>query len=441
MQHRTSQCQASQCQAGPDRGWRPRTRRAALAALAAGLAVMAGLGPAAGAAAAAGTVGASGTLAASGTTAGGTTAGGTTARADVGGARLASPGVVVNYPARSARRVPRVPARAWVIADAGTGQVLAAKDAHGEFPPASTLKVLTAITLIPRLNPGALVRASRQATSVVPNVVGLIRGRQYRVAALFRALLMISANDAAVALAQATGSYSRGIGLMNAEAHRLQAYDVLAKDPNGLPAAGQHVSAYDLALIARQALRSPAFMRYDSTLVARFLVRPRHKVTLVNQNTLLTDYRGGIGGKIGWTEAAHATYIGLARRHGVTLIVTLLHCTPLQEITSGERLLNWGFATDGKVAPVGTLVPPRPAARPAAAGASPSPAATAARSAAAAKPGPGRAARAGAAAGTAGSASPGLPVAPLAIAAGCVAAVAVGLGWLARRQRRRRAAS
>ena len=102
----------------------------------------------------------------------------------------------------------------------------------------------------------------------------------------------------------------------------------------------------------------PAFMRYDSTLAARFHVKRRKWVTLVNQNALLMQYRGGIGGKIGWTDRARATYIGLARRHGVTLIVTILHAVPLTEITSGERLLNWGFAMDRKVRAVGTLVSP-----------------------------------------------------------------------------------
>jgi serine-type D-Ala-D-Ala carboxypeptidase (penicillin-binding protein 5/6) len=150
--------------------------------------------------------------------------------------------------------------------------------------------------------------------------------------------------------------------LINAEAQHLQAYDVVAKMPNGLPAAGQVVSAYDEALIARQALASPAFMGYDSTLSARFQVKPGKWETLVNQNSLLTQYKGGIGGKIGWTQASGATYIGLARRNGVTLIVTVLHCTPLMEITAGEKLLNWGFAEDGKVAPVGTLVAPLPSA-------------------------------------------------------------------------------
>src|SRR5260370_2058796 len=99
---------------------------------------------------------------------------------------------------------------------------------------------------------------------------------------------------------------------MNAEANNLQAYDVVAKDPKGLDAGGQHVSAYDLALIGRQALAMPAFMKYDSALEARFPVTPADPVTLFNQNSLLTRYPGGIGGKIGWTTAAAAPHLPLA---------------------------------------------------------------------------------------------------------------------------------
>ncbi len=279
-----------------------------------------------------------------------------------GGPQLVSTGTVVNYPAGRAPRLPRVPASAFVIADAGTGQVLAARDPHGWFRPASTLKVLTAITLIPVLNPDATTVASREAATVEPNDVGLITGRRYKIADLFRALLTISANDAAVALAQATGSFRRGVQLMNAEAHQLQADDTVAKDPNGLDARGQHTSAYDEALIARRALASAAFLAYDRTLAARFELRPRHWVTLVNQNQMLTGYPGDIGGKIGWTSAAGATYVAMARRHRVTLIVTILKCRPLAEFTVASRLLDWGFAMDGKVRPVGTLVSPLPPA-------------------------------------------------------------------------------
>jgi serine-type D-Ala-D-Ala carboxypeptidase (penicillin-binding protein 5/6) len=276
----------------------------------------------------------------------------------VGGPLMASTGTVVNEPATGAQPLPNVPASAWVIANAGTGQVLAAKDPHGEYGPASTLKVLTAITLIPLLNPNAEIVASPLATSQQPTSANLITGQSYKVADLFRALLLISANDAAVALTQATGSFAKGMALINAEAHHLQAYDVVAKLPNGLPAAGQVVSAYDEALIARQALDTPAFMRYDETLTSQLELKPGDSETLVNQNYLLTKYPGGIGGKIGWTVSSEATYIGMARRHGVTLIVTVLHCTSLQEITSAEQLLNWGFAMNGRVEPVGMLVPP-----------------------------------------------------------------------------------
>ncbi len=283
----------------------------------------------------------------------------------IGGAQLSGRGVLVNYPSGSVPRLPKIKASAWVIADAGTGQVLAAKDPHGWYRPASTLKVLTAISLIPALNPNAMVVASKQATTVSPNIVGLLAGHSYKVSDLFTALLTISANDAAMALAQATGSLSQGMAVINAEARHLQADDTVALTPNGLDAPGQHTSAYDLALFARKGLTMPAFLKYDQTTSAQFKISKQKSVGLWNQNSLLATYPGAMGGKIGWTSAAGATYVGMARRHGVTLIVTLLHCPALTEINAGKSLLNWGFAVDGKVRPVGTLVgpvqPPAPA--------------------------------------------------------------------------------
>ena len=133
--------------------------------------------------------------------------------------------------------------------------------------------------------------------------------------------------------------------------------------------------AQDRGLFARQGLRMPAFLKYDQTTSGQFRISKKKSVGLWNQNTLLATYPGAIGGKIGWTSAAGATYVGMARRHGVTLIVSLLHCPALTEITAGKSLLNWGFAVDGKVRPVGTLVGPLPppaptpaTSRPAAAG-------------------------------------------------------------------------
>jgi D-alanyl-D-alanine carboxypeptidase (penicillin-binding protein 5/6) len=183
---------------------------------------------------------------------------------------------------------------------------------------------------------------------------------------LFTALLTISANDAAMALAQATGSLSQGMAVINAEARHLQADDTVAVTPNGLDAPGQRTSAYDLALFARQGLQMPAFLKYDQTTSGQFRISKKKSVGLWNQNSLLATYPGALGGKIGWTSAAGATYVGMARRHGVTLIVSLLHGPALTEIKAGKSLLNWGFAVDGKVRPVGTLVGPKqpPAAAP-----------------------------------------------------------------------------
>jgi serine-type D-Ala-D-Ala carboxypeptidase (penicillin-binding protein 5/6) len=335
-------------------------RRGALAVAAALLVLAVAAAPAAAA------VGPSGAPASRGPSSGAPSSGGLPQA--VGGPLLSGTGVIVDA-ARSVPRLPSVHASAFVIADAGTGQVLAAKDPHGEYRPASTLKMLTAITLIPLLNPDAWVVASKLATSTVPNVVGLKAGHTYQVSQLFTALLTISANDAAIALTQAagSGSFGQGMALINAEARHLQADDTVAVDPNGLDAPGQHTSAYDLALIARQALALPAFLQYDETTSGLFRLTRHRSVGLYNQNSLLTSYPGAIGGKIGWTSAAGATYVGMARRHGVTLIVTLLHCPALTEIRAAETLLNWGFAADGKVTPVGTLVGPLRRTAPAAA--------------------------------------------------------------------------
>jgi D-alanyl-D-alanine carboxypeptidase (penicillin-binding protein 5/6) len=344
--------------------------------------------------------------------------------AAIGGAQLSGRGVIVNYPSGPVPRLPGVRASAFVIADAGTGQVLAARDPHGWYRPASTLKVLTAISLIPVLNPDATVVASKQAVLVTPNVVGLLSGHAYKISDLFTALLTISANDAAVALAQATGSFGQGMALINAEARHLRADDTVAVQPNGLDGPGQHTSAYDLALIAGQALRMPAFLRYDQAIAAKFPVSAKKSVTLYNQNGLLTSYPGAVGGKIGWTSAAGATYVGMARRNGVTLIVTLLHCPALTEVDSGKSLLNWGFAVDGKVRPVGTLV----------SALSPS-AAAPAQSVRAQSVSPRSAAALQSAAGRSHSGTSG-PSVLAAAGFSCVALLAVGLGFAySRRQR------
>src|SRR4051812_9575774 len=143
----------------------------------------------------------------------------------VGGPLLGGRGVVVE-PLGDAPALPRgLSAASWLVADADTGVVLAARAAHVPRLPASTLKVLTALALLPRLDPATVVRATYDDAAVDGTKVGLVQGMRYTVDTLFASMLVVSANDAAGALAEAAGGTRRTVALMNATARRLQAYD------------------------------------------------------------------------------------------------------------------------------------------------------------------------------------------------------------------------
>lgn len=274
----------------------------------------------------------------------------------VGGPLLGSDGVVVQ-PAAHTPPVPRVSARSWIVADADSGDVLAAKAAHQPRLPASTLKILTAVTLLPLLDPHQTVKITNADAAVDGSKVGLVPGMTYTIDTLFTAMLVVSANDAANALAGAAGGQARALDAMNAEARHLQAYDTVAKTPSGLDARGERTSAYDLALIGRAGLAMPAFRHYIAIRRA-VMPAPHHRhFEIDTHNYLLASYPGDIGVKNGYTIAAQATYVGAATRHGHTIIVTMMHARP-NFWADARALLDWGFAADGKVRPVGTLVGP-----------------------------------------------------------------------------------
>ncbi|SEG35327.1 D-alanyl-D-alanine carboxypeptidase (penicillin-binding protein 5/6) [Thermomonospora echinospora] len=293
----------------------------------------------------------------------------------VGGPRLGERGVVVAA-APGVKAPPKINAGSYLIADAGTGQVLAAKNPHGHFLPASALKMLTAVALIPKLDPDATVRPTQETCDVEGTKVGMTPRLTYKVSDLFHALLMVSGNDAALGLAQAAGGLRPTLDTMNAEARRLRAGDTLAGSPNGLDkdlglsVRTQHTSAYDLALIMRQGLKMPALRTYigknDHFWPAPPTKEERKKgkktggYPIYSHIRLLPGqryaYRGMIGGKNGFTLAAGQTFVGAAQRDGRTIIVTLMNGENLWPDTT--ELLDWGFAYAGKASPVGVLVDP-----------------------------------------------------------------------------------
>lgn len=260
---------------------------------------------------------------------------------------------------------PPIAAGAYVLADLDSGDVLVAKAPHLASKPASTLKALTALALVPTLPPGAVIRATPGDAAIDGTKVGLDPGATYTAEQLFQALLLTSGNDAAEALARAGGGTPKVARSMTQLAHDLGARDTQARNTSGLDAPGQLTSAYDLALIGRAALRDPQIAAYVSTRSATFPgkrprgpkpgIRPTFEIG--NHNRLLFNYDGTVGVKNGYTQAARHTYIGAARRGDQGYILTFLggHTSDWRQ---SAALLDWAFANGKSALPIGELVEP-----------------------------------------------------------------------------------
>ena len=256
-----------------------------------------------------------------------------------------------------------------MVADLDSGAVVAARDPHGRYQPASIQKILTTVTLLPLLPGSRRVTVSRSAADTEGSHAGLVAGGSYTIDQIFRGLLLVSGNDAAEALAQAAGGRAHTVALMNREARSLGAYDTLAQTPSGLDGWQQLTSAYDMALFLRAAAAQPRFLAYDRT---RSLVLPKQRrvgaVRLVNQNLdFLDQVPGAVAAKTGYTDAAQHTFAGVittrGRRYGVVLMRAQRY--PQDQYVQAERLVRWAASLPRGTAPVGRLETPeqvRPAA-------------------------------------------------------------------------------
>lgn len=286
--------------------------------------------------------------------------------ATIGGERLAATGTIVDAP--GAAPLPTLKGDAWVLADLETGEVLAARNPHGLARPASTMKILTALALLPVLDPEAPYIATFDDANVDGSRVGVVPDATYTVHNLFEALFLVSGNDAASALAGAAGGMKATVARMNQTARDLGALDTTAVNPSGLDARGQLTSAYDLAVLTRAAMAREDFRAYAATVRSQFpgkMPRPgkvRKTFEIYTQDRLLLNYRGALGVKTGWTSKARGTFVGVASRGGRTLVATVLR-TDYQAWRESAALLTWGFRNAGLAEPVGTLdTTPAPAA-------------------------------------------------------------------------------
>ncbi|MCX2927189.1 D-alanyl-D-alanine carboxypeptidase family protein [Streptomyces sp. NEAU-W12] len=368
----------------------------------------------------------------------------------VGGARLGRAGTQVNL----ASGVPVLPkdlsARSWIVADAESGEVLAAHNAHWRLAPASTLKMLFADTLLPKW-PGSTKHRVEPSdlAGIGPgsSMVGVKEDETYTVHDLWLGVFLRSGNDAVRVLSAMNEGLENTVEEMNEHAEELQALDTVVMSPDGYDAEGQVSSAYDLTLIARSGLQKKDFREYASTVRADFPgetkknkkgKKVRGSFEIQNTNRLLSGdydvpvYEGIAGVKNGNTTNAGATFTGVAEQDGRVLLVTVMNPQKKESnrvYKETARLLDWGFRAAGKVDPVGELVPPRNAAR---TGARPGPGASPGEAGGAGEVAPGAAGSQPVASAAAGSGAGGVGAA-LAVTGGVLALLAGGAFLVNRR--------
>ncbi|MCC9704865.1 D-alanyl-D-alanine carboxypeptidase [Streptomyces sp. MNU76] len=272
-----------------------------------------------------------------------------------------------------APEVPDVSAVSWLVADADSGAVLASHDAHRRLPPASTLKALFALTVLPGLPAGLRHTVKSEELAGIgagSSMVGVKEDHTYTVADLWRGVFLSSGNDAVRVLAHLNGGWKATARQMRDKARALGARDTHVVSPDGYDAPGQVSSAYDLAVFGRAGLRNAEFAGYCATATAKFPAGG-WSYGIQNTNRLLTGagverYPGLIGVKNGYTTNAGNTLIAAAKRGGRTLVVTVMRPESggFAVYEEARSLLDWGFDAAGQVDAVGSLLPPRPAAAP-----------------------------------------------------------------------------
>jgi serine-type D-Ala-D-Ala carboxypeptidase (penicillin-binding protein 5/6) len=250
---------------------------------------------------------------------------------------------------------PDGPAPAWIVADMDTGQVLAERDMSIPHPPASTIKTLLVLTALDELpNLDATVVGTDADTHVECSCAGIEPGRTYSARQLLDAILLMSGNDAANALADMIGGYDTAVAKMNAKAAAIGAVGTHASTPSGLDGSNGAgaTTPHDLAVIFRAAMANPVFAQIIAQPTATFPTKTGDR-PLTNDDELLHRYPGTLGGKTGFTDAAKKTFVAAADRGGRRLVIAMMYGL----IKAGGPtywdqaigLFDWGFAQDGRV--------------------------------------------------------------------------------------------
>ncbi len=232
----------------------------------------------------------------------------------------------------------KISAKSAVVMDDRTGRILYSHALDVAGQPASTIKVLTGLISIDSLKKNESVPVSRRAARMPRSKVYLRPGKAYPANDLIDAVLLASANDASVALAEKiAGSEKVFSKLMTAKAKSFGARNTICKTASGLTAKGQKSTARDLAKIFRMAMRNPEFARKMN----RTKIRTSAGKLIRSHNKALWQVDGAKGGKTGYTNLARQTYVGKFSRPSGTLIVALMGSETMWDDV--KNLVEHGF--------------------------------------------------------------------------------------------------
>lgn len=231
-----------------------------------------------------------------------------------------------------------------VLLDANSNRLVYSKNSHVKRKPASTTKILTAIVTVERLDLNKVVTVPKSATLAQPSKLYLKPGERYYVKDLLHALLLKSANDVAETLAVAVGGSKAGFAkMMNSKVRRIGAKNSNFVNPHGLPASGQYSTAYDLALIMREAQKYPFLVEVMKKRTYRIRSLNGRRFYLKNHNKMLWRDSREIVGKTGWTRRAKHCFAGRIRVNGKKVFIVVLGSHSLWRDL--KRLVDYRFGS------------------------------------------------------------------------------------------------
>ena len=223
-----------------------------------------------------------------------------------------------------------ISAESVIFSDSTRVKRLYGKAVHNKVLPASTTKVMTALVVLERLPLDKVITVGKNATLVQPTKLYLKPGEKFKVSELLHAILIKSANDASVVLAEAVaGSEKKFVDLMNEKAKRIGARHTKFANSHGLPSkTKQYTTAYDMYVIFLEALKHPFFKKAISYKYKTISSVEGRKFKLKSHNKLLwKDWKKTIRGKTGYTKAAKACFVGYLTKGKSTLIIAIFGCT------------------------------------------------------------------------------------------------------------------